>query len=549
MQQPETPLELAITSYTSQLHIPFEDQSSIRQIAEDFDVSRITLSNRLRGVTQSRSRAFTHRQALSHDEEASLVEYIRRSSLLGHPPPPYMVYEVADEIRQNRLLMASSLSLPPPPLGHTWLDKFRKRHPQVASVWSRQLDTSRLDAATAENLAPWFAEMGTILDRHHYKPENIFNMDETGHGIGTTQSTRCLVIREPGKGKGKKATKGTTGRQEWVTTIECVSAAGRALPPMVIFKATGSFNTRWLPEELEVQGWRWTTSNTGWTNDTLAYDWLERVFEPCTIPTPPRRRLLIVDGHGSHVKARFIAFCINHSIDLMVLPSHTSHITQPLDVGIFGPLKAGMARANDRAAIYDRGRIPKAEWASQLAVVRTTAMTEHNIRVGWKATGLHPFSPQRVLNTVPSTPSPVRPLSRSPLASLTGENIDFLQSCSPSLPSPVKSHITSLVSAVETVNARNTVLEKENQGLRDASEARKRKRAGITVGNLGTHVFSTEDCLERVRVAEAVTTARKTKGKERAVPVGTQHTLDDVHTVLGLLDYDVHGLDSFGDEY
>jgi len=35
MQQPETPFELAITSYTPQLHIPFEDQSSIRQIAED----------------------------------------------------------------------------------------------------------------------------------------------------------------------------------------------------------------------------------------------------------------------------------------------------------------------------------------------------------------------------------------------------------------------------------------------------------------------------------------------------------------------------------
>jgi len=55
MQQPEIPLELAITSYTSQLHIPIKDQSFIRQIAEDFDVSRTTLSNRLRGVTQSRS--------------------------------------------------------------------------------------------------------------------------------------------------------------------------------------------------------------------------------------------------------------------------------------------------------------------------------------------------------------------------------------------------------------------------------------------------------------------------------------------------------------
>jgi len=153
----------------------------------------------------------------------------------------------------------------------------------------------------------------------------------------------------------------------------------------------------------------------------LANDWLERVFEPCTAhpttTTPPTRRLLIVDGHGSHIKARFIAFCMNHSTDLMVLPSHTSHITQPLDVGIFGPLKAAMARATDQAATYDCGRISKADWASTLAAARTTAMMERNIRVGWKATGLHPFNPQRVLTTVPSTPTPVGPLPRTPLAS------------------------------------------------------------------------------------------------------------------------------------
>ncbi len=189
----------------------------------------------------------------------------------------------------------------------------------------------------------------------------------------------------------------------------------RALPPLVIFKATGSFNTRWLPEELEVQGWRWATSNTGWTNDTLAYDWLERVFKPCTAhstaTTPPTRRFLIVDGHGRHVKARFIAFCVNHSIDLMVLSSYTSHITQPLDVGIFGPLKAAMARATDQAATFDSGRISKADRASMLAATRTATMTEDNIRAGWKATGQHPFSRQHILNTPPSTPTPVRPHS------------------------------------------------------------------------------------------------------------------------------------------
>jgi len=119
---------------------------------------------------------------------------------------------------------------------------------------------------------------------------------------------------------------------------------------------------------------------------------------------------------------------VNHSIDLMVLPSHTSHITQPLDVGIFGPLKAAMARATDQAATFDSGRISKADWASMLAAAGTAAMTEHTIRAGWKDTGLHPFSPQHILNTPPSTPTPVRPLFRIPLSSLTSENMDFLQS-------------------------------------------------------------------------------------------------------------------------
>jgi len=84
--------------------------------------------------------------------------------------------------------------------------------------------------------------------------------------------------------------------------------------------------------------------------------------------------------------------------------------------------------------------------------------------------------------------------------------------------------------------------------LRDASEARKRKRAGITVGNLGTHVFSTEDCLERVREAEAATESRRRKGKERAVPAGTPDLSEDIHTVRGSMDWAMHDRVELGDE-
>ena len=111
-----------------------------------------------------------------------------------------------------------------------------------------------------------------------------------------------------------------------------------------------------------MKGWGWASSNTGWTNDTLAFNWLEKVFLTSTVPsTPNQRRLLIVDGHDSHVKAGFIACCIQNKIDLMVLPAHSSHITQPLDVGIFAPLKAAMAWQADRWTSLHLGRVAEAD--------------------------------------------------------------------------------------------------------------------------------------------------------------------------------------------
>ena len=49
--------------------------------------------------------------------------------------------------------------------------------------------------------------------------------------------------------------------------------------------------------------------------------------------------MLICDGHDSHITGDFIEFCMDNNILLMILPPHSSHLTQPLDVGVFGALK------------------------------------------------------------------------------------------------------------------------------------------------------------------------------------------------------------------
>lgn len=57
-------------------------------------------------------------------------------------------------------------------------------------------------------------------------------MDESGDAVGTSQTSRVLVnVRE------KSSWKVVHSQQEWITAIECISAAGEALAPMLIFKA------------------------------------------------------------------------------------------------------------------------------------------------------------------------------------------------------------------------------------------------------------------------------------------------------------------------
>jgi hypothetical protein len=46
-----------------------------------------------------------------------------------------------------------------------------------------------------------------------------------------------------------------------------------------------------------------------------------------------------MDGHSSHITGDMIALCMENDIGLLILPPHCSHLLQPLDVGVYGPLK------------------------------------------------------------------------------------------------------------------------------------------------------------------------------------------------------------------
>ena len=105
--------------------------------------------------------------------------------------------------------------------------------------------------------------------------------------------------------------------------------------------------------------------------------------------TVPRPRAFSLTGHDSHIRptAEFIAHCIDNEILLMILP-HSSHLTQPLDVGVFGALKKHMAAELYPLMRTGVARIQKVEWLTAFVAAHEKALSTKNILGGFRGTDI-----------------------------------------------------------------------------------------------------------------------------------------------------------------
>ena len=55
-------------------------------------------------------------------------------------------------------------------------------------------------------------------------------------------------------------------------------------------------------------------------------------------------RLLILNSHSSYVTIDFINYCDQNKILLAILPPHSTHTLQPLDVVMFKPLSTAYSK-------------------------------------------------------------------------------------------------------------------------------------------------------------------------------------------------------------
>jgi len=215
----------------------------------------------------------------------------------------------------------------------------------------------------------------------------IYNCDETGVSV---VHKRGKVVAEMGRHKVYAATSAEKGKTH--TVLTCASASGHILPPMMVFPR------KQIPpakiREGAVAQTLFANSVNGWISSDLFFQWFE--FFLANIP-PTRPMLLIMDGHGSHISIELIELARSKDIYLLCLPSHTTHVLQPLDVGVFKSFKSNFSKACSKYLAANPGRVITSDkLASLVAEAWPLSLTPLYILAGFKKTGIYPINPSEV---------------------------------------------------------------------------------------------------------------------------------------------------------
>lgn len=193
-------------------------------------------------------------------------------------------------------------------------------------------------------------------------------------------------------------------------------------------------------------------------------------------------RLLLVDGHCSCVNLSFFDYADKHRIIILVLPPHSTHRLQPLDVGLFSPLSRAYSKEISDYFMKGQGFVSMSKRSFYGFFKRAwdASFTSENIESAWRATGIWPYNPEKTLAIcrapkVPTTPikkTHVRFAIDTPLSSHA-----MRQLARHGHLNPRDTYIQALLRGSEQLAAQVSCLQFENKGLLEALKVEKKKRA------------------------------------------------------------------------
>ena len=255
---------------------------------------------------------------------------------------------------------------------------------------------------TKEKIVQWFEELETFLRNEHgidaktffseANAERVFNLDESGFPLSGTNG-RLKIITAKGT---KNVYKIAPDTREQVTVLGCASAAGSLMKPLVIYPGV---RPRYNFEGVDPDDFDVGCTLNGWISSDCFFGWLANLFLPAvrekgiTFPI-----IIFMDGHTSHINVAVSELCRENDIILYCFPPHDSHLMQPLDVSVYGPLKKYWNESLDNFSRKYRGlAMTRNHFFSVFDTAWKKAVASRDIiRSGFRKSGLLPFNSEAI---------------------------------------------------------------------------------------------------------------------------------------------------------
>lgn len=358
--------------------------------AKRFSIPRSTLHNKITGKTLLGKKPGPT-TVLLPEEERTIERWVFGLAVRGFPVTKrQLLRSIQFYLNINKRKTVFKNNWP----GRKWYNLFRERHPQITEKLSQNL-TIRRAAVTADNLRAWHAEILKYCDEHKLMdvlndPSRIFNMDEKGFIL--TPKNEVVLVKRGEKAAYKRS---KNDEKECVTALLGGSASGKMTPPMIIHSYKRMPSAVLLTNPAK---WSVGISETGWQTQETFHDYITNIFyawlleEKVQLPV-----ILFIDGHKSHVSLTLSDFCAAHKIELIALYPNSTHLTQPMDVGVFKPLNTSWENELEEWKIKKQyAKIEKKDVAPILEKAIVPEVYSEHLKTAFRKSGIFPFNVENI---------------------------------------------------------------------------------------------------------------------------------------------------------
>ena len=362
---------------------------SIRRAAEQYGIPKSTLADRISGRVKFGAHSGPPRY-LSDSEEKELASFICQSARIGYARTKKEILAVVEAVLASKSNCGGTIQL-----SNGWWESFRKRHPYLTLRSIEKLSYARFLATDDVVINHYFDLLEQTLEDNDLleKPSLIYNCDETGLPLNHTPSAVVGV-------RGQKHPRIiTSGRKQQITVLCCTNAAGNTIPPLVIFSRKALNPSLTVSE---VPGTMYGLNESGWIDSEIFFNWFAHHF--LTHAPSSRPLLLLLDGHSTHYNPAFVRRAAEEKVIVFCLPPNTTHLTQPLDKGVFGPLKTYWHQECQVFMGQNPGQVvTQYNFNALFNRAWCRSMTIPNITAAFRTTGVYPFN-RRAVKLADDTP-------------------------------------------------------------------------------------------------------------------------------------------------